>query len=161
MRRLVTLFAFVSALALVASSCASSKDTGFPPTPTGTETGSEEPGEDTSTRDDPATLDGSPIAVVDSQFNPRYVLVEAGTEVVWAQTGLAPHTVTSDDARSDDPGPKAFDSHPDCGSTCMGQGDEFRFTFEEPGEYPYYCALHGAPGRTDDPNLMNGLIIVE
>ncbi len=43
-----------------------------------------------------------------------------------------PHTVTADDG--------SFDS-----GTLNG-GQSFSYTFEQPGEYPYYCALHGAPG---------------
>ena len=163
MRRLFTVVALASALALLVSSCASSKDTGFAPTPSPTESETHGAGEDTSTPDEPATLDGNPIDVVDSQFVPRYVVVEAGTEITWIQTGSAPHSVTSDDARADEPGENAFDSHPDAcpGSNCMQEGDEFVFTFDEPGEYPYYCVVHGTPGATEDANLMNGLIIVE
>ena len=159
MRRFLMLFALVSAMALVVSSCSSPKDTGFPPTPTPTETGGDEG--DTSTREDPAVYEGGPIDVIDSQFEPRYVLVEAGTTVQWLQAGVLDHSVTSDDSRADDPSEFAFDSHPDCPGVCMGDGDDFEFTFTEPGEYPYYCVVHGGPGRIDDDVLMNGLIIVE
>ena len=161
MRRTVTLLAYASVLTLVMASCASSKDTGFPETPPPAEESTEGPGEDTSTQDDPAETDA--INVEDSFFEPRFVTVAAGTTVTWTQTGAVPHTVTHDDAR-----PKLqeargeFDSHPDCPpSDCMGTGDTFEVTFDEPGEYPYFCVLHGAPGSVDISSAMNGLIIVE
>ena len=102
---------------------------------------------DTSTADAPAETDA--VDVIDSNFEPRYVKVSVGTVVTWTQTGVAPHTVTHDDARPKlQPARGEFDSHPDCPGTCMGQGDEFTLTFTEPGEYPYYCVVHGRPARS-------------
>lgn len=82
------------------------------------------------------------VEVVDSAFEPAELSVAAGTTVVWSHEGSAPHTVTADDG--------AFDS-----GTLNG-GDTFEFTFEEPGEYPYYCTFHGAEGGEG----MAGTIIV-
>jgi plastocyanin len=152
MRRLSWLLAVV---ALAASACGTTKDTGFSPTPTPTET--EDAGEDTSTLDEPAEYDpAAPLSVADNLFVPRFVSAEAGTTVEWIQTGSAPHNVVADDG--------AFDSHPDCrgdnSAGCMAEGDQFGFEFDEPGEYPYYCVIHGGPGQPDNPAVMAGVIIV-
>lgn len=88
------------------------------------------------------------VAVVDSAFQPSEVEVEAGGTVTWTQTGNLPHSVTADDG--------SFDSHPDCGSDCMGQGDTFQHTFSEPGTYAYHCKIHGGPGGVG----MAGTVVV-
>lgn len=125
----------VLSLALVACQ-APSKETGFPKE-------IEEP---------EGVVEPGVIQVIDSAFDPKESVVPAGTEVRWEQIGSAPHNVVADDG--------SFDSHPDCkkdSSQCMGQGDEFTREFEEAGEYPYYCVIHGAPGGQG----MAGTIIVQ
>lgn len=96
------------------------------------------------------------VDVVDNAFEPPSLTVTAGDEVTWASSGSNPHTVTADDG--------SFDSNPDCGAfadaasgACMDGGESFAFTFDEPGEYPYYCRLHGGPGGVG----MAGTITVE
>jgi plastocyanin len=149
MRRFSTLLALLGALTMVASACSTTTDTGFGPTPTPT-TEESPSGEDASTLEDPAEYT-EPIDVGDNFFAPRFVTAEAG-DIEWAQTGAAPHTVTADDG--------SYDSHPDCTfqatSECMNQGDDFTQAFDEPGEYPYYCKLHGAPGGVG----MAGVVII-
>ncbi|MEX2550056.1 MAG: plastocyanin/azurin family copper-binding protein [Nitriliruptoraceae bacterium] len=80
------------------------------------------------------------VEIQDSTFTPADVTVEVGDTVTWTQTGSLPHSVTADDG--------TFDSSPDCagGSGCLDEGDTFTHTFDEPGEYAYYCRVHGAPG---------------
>lgn len=93
---------------------------------------------------------GAQVEVVDSSFQPAEVSVEAGGTVTWTQSGSLPHSVTADDG--------SFDSHPQCGAggDCMGTGDTFAQTFTAPGEHPYYCRLHGAPGGVG----MAGVVVV-
>lgn len=90
------------------------------------------------------------VAVVDIGYEPTEATVDAGGTVTWTQTGSLPHTVTADDG--------SFDSHPDCsgGTSCMAMGDTFVQTFEEPGEHPYYCRIHGGPGGVG----MSGVVVV-
>lgn len=90
------------------------------------------------------------VEVVDSAFQPAEVTIDAGGTVTWTQTGNLPHSVTADDG--------SFDSHSDCsgGSGCMGAGDTFSETFDEPGEHAYYCRIHGAPGGVG----MSGVVTV-
>lgn len=93
------------------------------------------------------------IKVVDTAFKPGTTTVEAGTKIAWKQTGSQPHSVTAVD--------EAFDSNPKCSPLksegCMGAGDSFSFTFDEPGAYTYYCRVHGLPDGTG----MVGTIRIE
>lgn len=94
--------------------------------------------------------DAADVDVVDSDFVPGDVTIDAGGTVTWTQSGSLPHTVTADDG--------SFDSHPDCsgGTDCMSTGDTFAHTFDEPGEYAYYCRIHGGPGGVG----MSGVVVV-
>lgn len=148
MRRSSPVLVSVLALMLALAGCSQTKDTGFPapkpesPSPTA---------EETSSGNEPVELNGQPIHVVDSAYEPKIAKVKAGTEIVWQQTGTAPHSVTADDGR--------FNSHPQCPPGCMSTGDEFKATFDKPGEYTYYCVIHAAKGSF--PANMTGKIIVE
>jgi plastocyanin len=94
------------------------------------------------------------VEVVDDAFEPPTIEVTEGDTVRWTQTGSNPHTVTADD--------ESFDSHPDCQTfadaadgNCMEEGDTYDQTFEEEGEFGYYCRLHGSPGQG-----MAGTVVV-
>lgn len=132
MRHTTKRWAAAAVLALAATACAGAPDTGFPPagftpSPTPTATGS------------PAAT--AMVDVGDNFFEPQKLTIQAGVTVVWEHIGNAPHTVTADDG--------SWDSSPGCPediSKCMQNGDTFRQAFEVPGEVPYYCKIHGAPG---------------
>jgi plastocyanin len=80
-------------------------------------------------------------------FQPSTIEIEAGTTVVWTnKDNEVLHTVTSGRAKKegipgqteDTPGKPdgLFDKRlPD-------EGDTFSFTFDKPGTYTYYCAIH-------------------
>ncbi len=60
-----------------------------------------------------------------------------GTTVVWTNDDAIAHTVTSgtsDGSRGSADG--IFDSG------FMNTGDTFSYTFDEPGEFPYFCLPH-------------------
>ena len=82
------------------------------------------------------------IDITGFSFAPGEITIAAGTTVIWRHDSTAPHTVTADEGhfRSD----------------TLNNGDEFSFTFEEPGSYPYYCEFHGAPEGTG----MSGVVTV-
>jgi plastocyanin len=66
-------------------------------------------------------------------YDPNPVQVRAGGTVSWTNNDSVPHTATSgQDAQPDG----TFDSG------ILEQGMSFSFTFEEAGEYPYFCTLH-------------------
>ena len=84
---------------------------------------------------DPSTLEPeatTEVAIQDFNFNPPHIQVKVGDTVTWTQgTDGDPHTATAtDDA-------KTFDS-----GTLTDEGETFKFTFSEAGEFPYYCEIH-------------------
>ena len=83
----------------------------------------------------------------DRAYDPPAILVSVGTTVTWTNDDVLPHTVTAGttDGRTPDP-----DGRFDSGD--MAPGDTFAFTFDEAGEYPYFCTPHP---------WMQGLVIVE
>jgi plastocyanin len=74
----------------------------------------------------PAAASGASISIVDFAFEPATLQVAAGESVVWANDGLAPHTVTGDFADSG----------------ILEPGQTFSHTFSESGEFSYVCAIH-------------------
>lgn len=87
-------------------------------------------------------LGSGDVAVYPATFYPRTLTVRAGTTVRWFDQGTI-HTVTSDATRPD--GTRLFNSdavYPEG----IRPGQEYAVTFADPGTYPYFCQLHGAPG---------------
>ena len=76
--------------------------------------------------------------ILDSAFADPRLEVAAGTTVTWVNTSAVPHQVAS---RND-----AFET-----SAMLKAGDRFSVTFDEPGEYAYFCAPHP---------FMTGVVIV-
>ncbi len=78
----------------------------------------------------------------DMCYTPTHLTVHVGDTVTWINSdGSIPHTVTagwpdSDSIGTDYPGGHGFDSD------FMPGGATFEHTFEEPGEYDYFCLLH-------------------
>jgi plastocyanin len=61
-------------------------------------------------------------------FKPGTITVPVGTTVVWENDDDIPHTVVSLDGMFRSP---ALDSE-----------DKFRFAFDTPGTFEYFCSLH-------------------
>jgi len=85
----------------------------------------------------PAT--SAPIKIVDYTYDPQQITVAAGTRVVWSNLDSDVHTVVSAG-----------------GSQVLDSGDiapdaSFAFTFDQPGEFSYYCVPH---------DYMRGKVIV-
>ncbi len=78
-----------------------------------------------------------------NNFSFETVRIEAGEDVVWANSDSVPHTVTSGTPSSP---ASLFDSG------ALGTGRTFEASFDEPGRYNYYCTLHPQ---------MTGTVIVE
>ena len=74
----------------------------------------------------PATADA--VSIVDLAFEPATLAVEPGTTITWTNTGVAPHTVTAEDA--------SFDSG------TLESGATFEQTFADPGTFAYLCQIH-------------------
>lgn len=78
-------------------------------------------------------------------YVPSEVTIDAGSEVVWTNDDSASHTVTSGDIKNGGP-----DGNFDSGLFLSGQ--TFSNTFEEEGEFPYFCLVHP---------WMEGMVIVQ
>jgi plastocyanin len=79
----------------------------------------------------------SDVSIVDFAFQPALITVGVGETVEWTNTGDVDHTVDSDS--------EIFESghiHP---------GRTYRYTFDEPGIFPYHCDIH--------PH-MRGMVVV-
>lgn len=74
----------------------------------------------------------------DDAYDPNPVQASVGDTVVWTNDDTTPHSVTSGSNGQSDGN---FDSSPSL-NPLMAPGDTFEHTFEEAGEFPYYCALH-------------------
>ncbi len=68
------------------------------------------------------------VSVIDFDYDPDPLVVQAGTTVTWEWIGLSPHTVT-DEAGSFDSG-------------ILVKGDTWSRTFDEIGTIQYLCTLH-------------------
>jgi plastocyanin len=70
------------------------------------------------------------IEINDFRFSPADLTVAAGTTVVWINRDDTPHKVVDrDDPRR-------------LKAPALDTGDSFRFIYEAPGVYHYFCSLH-------------------
>ena len=72
--------------------------------------------------------DDMTVSIKDFSFSPAQITVPQGTTVTWTNEGPSPHTTTADDGTWD--------------SGTMEQGEDFSFTFDDPGTYTYHCSIH-------------------
>jgi plastocyanin len=88
------------------------------------------------------------IIAVGLKFMPADITVDAGTTVRWVNGEAISHTVTSGawgevNEQTGLRGTQTADGMFDHALAPKGQdGDTFEFTFDEPGEYQYYCQPH-------------------
>ncbi len=83
------------------------------------------------------------IVIVNYAFTPQNLTVKKGTTVTWINMDFVQHTVTSGSNGTPN---GLFDS------ALLDHMQTFSYTFNEPGEYRYFCKPH--------PN-MTGTVIVE
>ncbi|MEE8180667.1 MAG: plastocyanin/azurin family copper-binding protein [Nitrosopumilaceae archaeon] len=90
----------------------------------------------------PGCENGIPgVQVTPICYNPSTITVSQGIKVVWTNDDTTAHTVTSgifyQDGEPTGTGPDGiFDSN------LIVAGDSFSYTFDETGEFPYYCLVH-------------------
>lgn len=84
------------------------------------------------------------VAALDNSFRPDTVEVAAGDEVLWQNRGLNDHDVLYVEGDSWGVEVEGF-----------GPGAAYAHVFNEPGEYRYYCSIHG-----NETIGMTGTIIV-
>ena len=85
--------------------------------------------EDTTTAPEAGGEAGA-VEVAGFEFTPGEIEVAVGDEVTWTNDDDTTHTVTADDA--------SFDLSLDGSGTTASQ------TFDEAGEFPYHCSIHGS-----------------
>lgn len=68
------------------------------------------------------------VQIVDFNFDPPTITIPAGTTVEWTNVGPTQHNVVSQEGIWESP--------------IMEAGATYRFTFDEPGTYAYWCTLH-------------------
>lgn len=74
------------------------------------------------------TVGANEVLIEGFAFEPGTIEVVGGTKVVWTNGDPEQHTVTGEGG--------AFGSDP------FDRGGAFSFTFDEPGTYAYFCAIH-------------------
>ena len=77
------------------------------------------------------------VAIRDSNFNPDNIVINKGTTIKWTNYDSQGHTITVDGL---------FDSK------TITKGKSFTYTFNDIGEYEYYCKIHSD---------MKGIVRVE
>lgn len=79
------------------------------------------------------------VQIENFTFTPAELSVKAGTTVTWINHDDIPHLVAATD--------KGFRSPP------LDTDDQFSFTFEKPGTFSYFCALH--------PRMTGTIVVTE
>lgn len=77
-----------------------------------------------------------------SAFIPQKLTIKVGSTVVWTNMDFTQHDLQSDTGVFSAP--------------LIDSGQTFRFVFDEPGTYPYFCSKHGGPNGAG----MSGVIYV-
>jgi plastocyanin len=72
----------------------------------------------------------TPVAIKLFMYQPTPLEVAAGTTVVWTNQDAIEHSVTPERPAGD------------FGSDLFTKGQQYAYTFAQPGEYPYYCKRH-------------------
>lgn len=90
------------------------------------------------------------IEIGDNYYSPKETEVDAGTIVIWENTGRSIHDVMSDDSTMD----HDSNSHDmskmgdeDFSSDTLRNGNIHVALFDKPGKYFYHCHFHGGPQR--------------
>ncbi len=117
----------IALFALLAACGPSSPETEEPSDSSITEVGDGLP-PDTGQDDVPLVPPDIEMEIADFAFSQPNLTVPAGTKVIWYNSDSAPHTVTTVD--------RLFDSGR------LSRDGTFSYTFEQPGVYDYYCAIH-------------------
>lgn len=97
--------------------------------------------------DDQTGRDAVVVQARDNTFLSQDVLISAGTEVTFENRGRNPHNVL----------PVEDGAFPAVETEDFQPGDEAAITFDEPGEYPYYCSLHG----TETGGMVGTIVVRE
>lgn len=84
------------------------------------------------------------VLMQDFVYKDKTLTIDKGTTVIFVNKDNAKHTVTSDSGKPLD-------------SKDIGANAQYKFTFDTPGTFPYYCEYHGDKGGVG----MAGTIVVK
>jgi len=73
------------------------------------------------------------VKVIDNAFDAQYVTVTAGTKVTWTNDGRNTHNIV----------PSNEGGFTKVTTQDFTPGKSYQVTFDQPGDYPYYCSVHG------------------
>lgn len=145
----------MSALALVVSACGSDgPDEGgnrpevtAKPDPSGdvTEPTTDDADTEAVTAAVEANGDIVDVVALDNTFRPEQVEILAGTEIRWENRGRNDHDVV--------PADDSLEWGVDAAG--FAPGDEYSVLFDTPGEYRYYCSIHG----TKDVGMIGTIVV--
>lgn len=86
------------------------------------------------------------VVALDNTFRPDSIEVVAGTAVRWENRGRNDHDVfPADDSLGWGVDVSGF-----------APGDEYTLLFDTPGEYPYFCSIHG----TKDVGMVGTVVVL-
>jgi len=77
------------------------------------------------------------IDTKDNTFTPKYVKVSPGTKIVFDNRGRTAHNVI----------PSIDDQFESIPVDDLQPAEKATLVLDDPGEYPYYCSLHGTPTK--------------
>jgi plastocyanin len=129
-----------------------------PPTPAPTTSLATEPSAGAESEPVPFVIEPTGVEVrviaIDNIYRPETIEVAVGDDVVWENRGMNEHNILSIEGPA--PGSpvgesasigwiRGADDALSWGVTTADfqPGDTFTYRFSEPGEYHYYCAIHG------------------
>jgi plastocyanin len=90
-------------------------------------------------------------SLTDDAYIPNPVEVNVGDTVTWINDDFTTHTATSGDTVSGSTG--IFGGSEDAPEIIGPEGDTQSYTFDEAGEFPYYCTLH--------PSMVGTVVVTE
>jgi plastocyanin len=90
-------------------------------------------------------------SLTDDAYIPNPLEVNVGATVTWINDDFTTHTATSGDPGSGSTG--IFGGSEDSPEIIGPEGDTQSYTFDEAGEFPYYCTLH--------PSMVGTVVVTE
>lgn len=120
--------------ALTAIGCGSGDDSDSQSTAASSSTSSDTSGADSSASSSSsstggtASTGGDTVDIVDFDYDPKTITVNAGDSIEFVNEDDAAHTATADDS--------SFDTD------TLNKGDKSTIKFDKPGSYAYYCRFH-------------------
>ena len=91
--------------------------------------------------------DAVAVLVRDNSFDDQHIVVSAGTEVTFENKGRNAHNALPVEDG-------AFEAVP---VDDLQPGDSGSVVFDRPGQYPYYCSLHG----TETAGMVGTVVVVD